>query len=390
MTKFPPDVCSKYYRAGAASSAALAAVFSAAVASAQPIEETNLRNIQLEPAGMTNLNRLSLSYRMGFNYSASFHGLGGFTGGNLGAHGLRTPSGDPFNYDNGYIYADQTTASAHPGYTWYYGYTAGTAERPAGAPTEFDLYRSSAAANVSSEKDACDPQHGVELTYDRQLGRAGPIWYGLEGAFGFTHVDIHDNRTLYENVNRTATTFQTGGGAILNPAPFEGTVTGPGPNNASGWPLVALAPAGTSSETFDGAATITGERELDAQIFSARFGPYVDLPLSRRWMLSFSGGLLIMDVVSEFTFNETVSLNPSASLVAMPGEHHQGSITSSDVLLGGYLSGNVSFALSERVRLLAGAQFQTADNFSQTVAGKTAVLNLGQAIFATVGLSYSF
>jgi hypothetical protein len=390
MIHSPSGVCAKYSRAGVASAAALAAVFSAAVASAQPIEETNLRNIQLEPAGMTNLNRFSLSYRMGFNYSASFHGLGGFSGAGASGHGQRTPSGDAFNYDNGYIYADQTTSSAHPGYTWYYGYAAGTVQRPSGAPTEFDLYKSTASANASSSKDACDPQPGVELAYDRQLGHAGPVWWGLEGAFGFTHVDLHDNRTLYENVNRTTTTYQTGGGAVLNPAPFQGTVTGPGPNDANGWPLVALAPVGTSSQTIAGAATITGERELDAQIFSARFGPYVDLPLSRRWMLSFSGGLLIMDVVSQFTFNETVSINPSASLVTVPGEQHHGSITSSDVLLGAYAGGNVSFALSERVRLLAGAQFQTADNFSQTVAGKTAVLNLGQAIFANVGVSYSF
>jgi len=369
--------------------AALAVACHTPIASGQPIEETNLR-IPLEPAGMTNLNRLGLSYRMGFNYSASFHGLGGFSAGNAGMHGLRTPNGDPFNYDNGYIYADQTTGSAHPGYTWYYGYAAGTPQRPVEAPTEFDLYRSSAPANAASDKDADNPQIGFELTYDRQIGRAGPFWWGVEAAFGYTHVDIHDNRPLFEKLTRTTDTFQTGGGAVLNPAPFEGTFTGPGPNDANGWPLVGLTPAGTSSETFAGAATITGERELDAQIFSFRLGPYLDLPLSRRWMVSVSAGLLVLDVLSEFTFNEVVSINPSDSLVALPGESHHGSVTSSDLLVGGYASGNLSFALSEHVRLLAGAQFQTTDNFTQSVAGKSAVLNLGQAIFATIGVSYSF
>lgn len=368
---------------------ALLAVCSTKIGFAQAIEETNLR-VPLEPAGITNLNRIGLSYRMGFNYSASFHGLGGFSGGNAGPHRLRTPSGDPFNYDNGYIYPDQTTGSAHPGYTWYYGYVAGTPQRPVGAPTEFDLYRSSASANVASQKDECDPQSGFELTYDRQLGQAGPARWGLEGAFGFTHVNINDNRTLSEKITRTTDTYQTGGGAVLNPAPFQGTFSGPGPNDASGWPLVALSPVGTSSETLVGAATITGERELDAQIFSFRLGPYLDLPLNRKWMVSFTGGLLLLDVVSEFSFDETVSINPSASLVALPGERHQGSISSSDLLLGVYAGGDISFALSEHVRLLAGAQIQATDNFTQSVAGKTAVLNLGQVVFATIGLSYSF
>jgi len=371
--------------------AAVATVFASLAASTPPIDDNGPR-IPLEPATVTNLNRIGLSYRMGFNFSASFHGLGGFGGANAPAspHGLRTPNGDPFNYDNGYVYPDQSTGSAHPGYTWYYGYAAGTPQRPAGAPTDFDLYRSSSLANISSLDNDSDPQHGFELTYDRQIGRVGPGFWGFEAAAGYTHLTIQDNRTFHAAVARSTDTYRTGGGAVLNPAPFEGTVTGPGPNDVSGWPLVSLMPVSSSSQSFAAGATITGERELDAQAFSFRLGPYLDLPLSHRWLCSFSAGLLALEVCSKFEFNETVTIDPSISLVSLPSEQHHGSSSRNDLLLGGYVGANISYALSERVRLMCGAQFQTTDNFTQTVAGKSAVLNLGQTVFTTLGLSYSF
>lgn len=366
-----------------------AALLTAAATTAigQPIEETNLR-IPLIPAGLTNLNRFSFSYRMGFNYSVSFRGLGGYSLGNSGPGGQRTPSGDPYNYDNGYIYPDQTTASAHPGYTWYYGYQAGTPMNSAG--TQFSLYKNTASANASETQDQNGPTEGFELNYDRQLGHIGPIWWGVEAAFGYNHVDIHDDRPLVENLTRTTDTFQTGGGAVLNPAPFQGTVTGPGEGDANGWPLVGLTPVSSSSQSVSDAASITGSRELDAQIFTFRLGPYIDLPLTHRFMATFSGGLLILDVVSQFTFNETVSINPAYSLVTLPGESHQGSVNSNDILLGVYASGNISYALSDHVRLVAGAQLESTDNFTQSVAGKSAVLNLEKAVLVTLGLSYSF
>lgn len=367
------------------------AVLACLAAHGQPMDDNGPR-IQLEPATLTNLNRIGLSYRMGFNISAAFHGLGGFGSAHStsGSSGLRTPSGDPYNYDNGYIYPDQTTASAHPGYTWYYGYAPGTPQRPAAAPTDFDLYRSSSPANVSSLDKSSDPQQGFELTYDRQIGRVGPGLWGLEAAAGYANVTIQDNRTFHTSVVRNTDTYRTGGGAILNPAPFQGTVTGPGPNDANGWPLVGLAPASSSSQSFPGAATITGERELDAQIFSFRLGPYLDLPLSRRWLCSFSAGLLVLDVASQFKFNQTVIIDPSVSLASLPAQQQQGSNWRSDVLVGAYVGADISYALSERVRLMCGAQLQTTDDFTQVVDGKSAVLSLGQSVFATVGVSYSF
>src|SRR6266850_1757895 len=162
--------------------------------------------------GSTNLDRFSLSYRMGFNISAKFKGLGGYAVVTPPGNPQRTPNGDPWNYDNGYVYPD-TTQNAHPGNTWYYGYSAGTPQRPGGAPTDFDLYRSSSPAGINSRDKDGDPQHGVELTYNRQVGRVGNTFWGIEAGLSFMDMTIHDNRTYNAAAVRTTDTFRTGDGA---------------------------------------------------------------------------------------------------------------------------------------------------------------------------------
>ena len=113
---------------------AVIAALAVSAAMAQTVPDVNAR-IPLETPPPRNLNRFSLSYLIGFNISASFKNLGGYFSLAPGANPQRTPNGDPYNYANGYIYPDATTSSAHPGYTWYYGYSAGTPVRG----TDFDL-----------------------------------------------------------------------------------------------------------------------------------------------------------------------------------------------------------------------------------------------------------
>jgi hypothetical protein len=326
---------------------------------------------------------------MGFNITASFKNVGGYASLTSSANPGRTPNNDPFNYDNGYIYADSTTAQ-HPGYTWYYGYTAGTPQRPADAPTDFDLYRSSSAATTASSKKDGDPHHSVELTYNRQIDALWRGFWGLEAGLGFTDVTIKDQSTYHANVMRATDTYQTGGGAILKPAPFSGTFEGPAEDDPNGWPLVGLAPVASTMDAFPGAATISGNREFDAQVASLRLGPYFELPLSQRWSFSVGVGLALAEVFSDFKFNETVSIDPSVSLVVLPPQAHSASGSNNGFLVGWYTAGTFSFAINPKWKLFAGAQFQDVGNYTQSEGGKQAVLRLGQSIFASFGGSYSF
>ncbi len=360
------------------------ALVAASAVVAQTVPDVTTR-LPLEKPPARNLNRFGLSYVMGFNMSASFKNLGGYSSLAPGANPQRTPNGDPYNYANGYIYPDATTSSAHPGYTWYYGYTAGTPVRG----TDFDLYRASARGNLSSSDNSSDPNNGFELTYNRELGQLGKAGWGLEIAGGYMEVDIHDSSGFRGAATRLTDTYRTGGGAQLNPAPQANPFEGP-PPGSPGWPLVGLSPANSSSQTFAGAATVAGTREFDVHIFSARLGPYMDIPLNEHFTLSLTGGLLLEEIDSDFSFNESVTIDPSVTLVGLPAETRHGSGSANDLLVGAYAGGKISYAFSERLAAFGGAQFRTSGDYSQTVSGKTATLDLSQALLVTLGLSYSF
>jgi hypothetical protein len=327
------------------------------------------------------LNRIGLSYRMGFNVGVDFNHLGGYSS----TSSLRTPDGAVYNFDTGYIYPDATTANAHPGYTWNYGYVAGS---PMSAG-QFDLYRSTAPNTLDSKDNYGDPQHGLELTYNRQLGEWHRLRYGLEAGFNFTDFTVQDSRTLMGSVVRNTQGFATGGGAVLNPAPFQGTFEGPSAGGP-GWPLVALGPASSADQTFVGGATITGNRQIQASFLGLRLGPYLEYPLSKRWTASLSAGLSVLYVHSRFQFDQTVSLDPAITLVTLPPAHSSGSSSTDEFLVGGYVEGTIGYSLTEHWRLLAGAQFQGTGDFAQFQMNKESVLKLGTAVYAIFGISYSF
>ena len=340
-----------------------------------------------QPLGSADPDRFGFSYRMGFNISASFKNVGGFAGLTSLTNPGRTPNNDPFNYDNGYIFPDST--GIPPGYTRYYGYVAGTPLRPAGAPTDFDLYRSSSTAQVSSKDKDGDPQHSFELTYNRQIGRFWRGFWGFEAGLGYTDITISDNRTFHASVTRVTDTYRTGGGAILNPAPFSGTFDVQ-PNDPNGTPLVGTTPVATATDAFAGAATISGNRHFDAQVVSLRLGPYMEIPLNERWSISLSAGLALLEVFSDFKFNETVSIDPNVSLTPLPSQTHRGSGSNNDWLAGGFASATISYALNEHVKLFSATQFQDVGQYTHVESGKKAVLDLSQSIFVTVGIGYSF
>jgi hypothetical protein len=326
------------------------------------------------------LNRFGVSYHLGLNVSVDFKHLGGYTP----QSPFLTPDGLPYNYDTGYVYPDNYP-NQHPGLTWNYGYVAGV---PTGNPS-FSLYRSSSTSDAQSLDNYGDPQHGFELTYNRQLGKWHRAFYGLETGFSFTDFTVNDSRSYQGTVVHTTNTFAAGGSLI--PAPFQGNAAGPPPGDIQGWPLVGLTPVGSATTgTFVGAASITGSRSIDARIFSFRLGPYLDYPLGEKWTASLSAGLSLVYINSQFKFNETVSIDPNISLINLPPESSSSSGTSDDFLVGGYVGGTIAYSLTDRWRLFTGAEWQGTGNLARYQGTKEAVFNLGASVFVNFGVSYSF
>ncbi len=125
---------------------------------------------------------------------------------------------------------------------------------------------------------------------------------------------------------------------------YRGTFYGPGA-------LISDVPIPQPPMTAS--AVTTGERRFNAFIYGFRLGPYVEMSLARRLSCSLSVGLALAVVDSEVSFNETTT-------VAGLPITWKGSGRDSDVLLGGFVAGNVYFPISRSVDLFGGVQKHVA------------------------------
>ena len=318
------------------------------------------------------LNRFGVSYRPGFNINAKFKNVGGFVSPNN--PGPAVGGVDHF-YDDGYNRVDSNNNAGDR--TTFWGYD--DASQIQGNTVV--MSSTSSAANGVSRDRSNDPQHGAELTYNRQLGRIGKAKWGVEGGFAFTDVTIRDGSTLFGSTQRTsdAYTFPDSFPPIVPPpAPYQG------PRNGMGTaPVLGATPVRIVTRTPNG-ARVTGDRDFDADIWGFRVGPYIEMPVNERLSVAVSGGFALLYVESDFSFNETVSV------AGRPDQSRRGRGTHSDFLPGGFFGANILYALDGNVNLAAGAQFQSSGTYTHKESGKEAQLDLSQAVFFSVGLGYSF
>ena len=127
-----------------------------------------------------------------------------------------------------------------------------------------------------------------------------------------------------------------------------------------------------------------GQRSLVGTAYGGRLGPFLQIPLDKWVSFSISGGLALARVDSTFQFNESVTLRGVGTL------SNGGSTSDSEVVWGGYVGGTLSCAVTDRVNIFAGAQFQALGDFTQKIGNTKAELNLGESVFVTAGVGFSF
>ena len=122
-------------------------------ASAQPAQFPGVEYPSLDTT-----NRVTLSLRFGLNISTKFRGVGS--------------AGGPGHYSDGYVLTDST--GNFLGYTSNWGYNnasqysqLGTVNQP---PNSFAYHNPVASAKSASPSSGDNPNVGVELKFNRQLG----------------------------------------------------------------------------------------------------------------------------------------------------------------------------------------------------------------------------
>lgn len=321
-------------------------------------------------------NRFSVSYRPAFNISAEFRNIG------FPPTSLPGPGGGIVdrNYDDGYVRLETTgpAAGSPDGYTSYWSYNS--ADQVVG--NNLLMHKATSAGMIGSSGAVDDgPQQGVEFDYSWEAGPIGHFVWGLEGSFGFSGVNIRDSRSLRSDVNVITDTYDisnldAGGG----PPPPPGT---PSTGRSGTSAIILVDPASRSNTLYTG-STIDGYRSVDANVYDFRVGPYVEYQLTKQIGLTLSGGVSFALVDSSFSFEETLGL-PGGTVLT-----NSGSGRKSDMLVGGYAAAGISYAFANAWRLFAGAQYRNLGAFDQTVNGAQVHLDFSEAIYAAVGLGYSF
>jgi hypothetical protein len=318
-------------------------------------------------------NRLTLSARFGFNISAHFKGLSTLP---PPSATRKTPRGDNYNYDDGYVLTDQT--GNFGGQSWYWGYD-NSAQQISG--NNIVLNRSTVAGNAGSVTPEDEISYGAELLYSRLLYKKDKWRFGLEVAGNYGNLSLSDSRTLSAPVNRTSYPFPFAAGTTppgaTPDAPYQGSYEGPGF-------VIGDTPGESTSTIVPNGASIAGNRKFDANLWGFRVGPYVEYPLNQYIKLSLSGGFAGALVDAEASWRESVIIAGSQ------GEALSGSGHTDKMQFGFYAAATLSWQFAERWSALAGVQYQDLGDFTHAFGGRAVQLDLSSSIFATIGVSWSF
>jgi hypothetical protein len=320
------------------------------------------------------LNRFGISYRAGFNITTKFKHLGGLASPNN--PGPATGGAVDRFYDDGYNRVDNSGNTGD--ITTFWGYENSSQYDPGafGGTGGITMSSTSASGIGASKSKEEDPQHGAELTYNRQLGKTGNVRWGAELAVNYMNLTIHDNSTLFGDALRTSDSYALNN-VVPPQAPYHATK-----EQLSG-PVLSSVPVRTMTTIVNG-ATVNGSRRFDADIFGMRVGPYMEIPVCRHFAMNFSGGLAAAWINSEFQFDESTSVNGSSSGSARGSGRHDG------VLVGGYASGNLMFNVTEAVDVFVGAQYQALGQYIQNETHRVAQVDLRKSVFLTAGVGFSF
>lgn len=313
-----------------------------------------LTDLRAQDTAWPEQDRFGLNYRMGFNISTKFR--------NVGAAPLaNNPSVTGTSYQDGFVGTDDTANAG--GLTTFWGYQSANQVQDGDAVL---LMRSANSGAVGSSVDD-SPYHGLELTYNHEFARNETWRWGIEAAFNWT--DFSARQTAIAQ-----TSAMTVDAFPLGYEPPQAPYTGP----VSAGPFTPL--LGTTPTQLP----VTVASGLDAAIYGFRLGPYLDVPLSRCLLLTFSAGLAVTIVDGEYSYSESYRTPGGTTL----GSAGRGSET--DTLVGGFVGAQLSLKLGKHVNAVTGFQYQGTDSYKIKAGNKEAEVDFSGALYWSCGVNFSF
>jgi hypothetical protein len=314
----------------------------------------NISSLRADETSWPDTDRIALGYRVGFNISAKFQNLGSTPLAN-------NPSVAGLSYQDGFVGTDNIGNAG--GLTSFWGYQNA---HQVVDNNSYLLMRSSNPGALGSSVDN-GPYQGLELSYNHELARFKKVRWGIEAAFNWTDFSATQEAAVSSGVG-AVDAFPLG----YSPpqAPFSGTPT-----------TVPFAPLlGTTPNRLPVMVSST----LEGSLYGLRAGPYLDVPLGKRMVITLSGGLALTIVDGEYRHSESVS-TPGGTTVTVSSRASEAS-----PVLGGFVGLQVSVKVAEHINVFAGSQYQGSNRYKLSVADTEAQIDFRRAIYFSTGVNFSF
>jgi opacity protein-like surface antigen len=226
---------------------------------------------------------------------------------------------------------------------------------------------------------------GFEIGYTRRLGKLGKKkkWiYGIEAAVSWMNLCLRDTSGYSGNGVQDAYPYFPGTNPPNSPTangqpyqgPFAPALTGPQFALISDTPITsAIVPI-----------TLQGHRQFDADIWGFRIGPFLERPIGKRCKVQFQGGLALALVSANASWSQNLTVN------GVSDASFSGKGSGDDLLWGFYLGANFSYQISKRWTAVAGVQYQDLGTYRFATGDRDVELDMSEALFFQLGVSYSF
>jgi len=334
-----------------------------------------------EPLGI----RFRLAGRVQFNLKASFTDA-------------RTPlSGASGQFADGYVLLGSNTStstnagvvSANPGaVTWNWGYQR--ADQVSG--NELTLTRYDQVPRVGTlEGDGGSMNYGGELwaMYElysfKSFGKRTGHW-GVEAGYGFSTFDASASGSVAGTATRNQSVYSLAG--IVPPSPgYQGGYFGPVPGGPVA-PVLDFAPLRSSSVQAAGLNSL--DAALSVNLHTAKFGPWVELPVTDRLTLGLGAGYCTLYGQADLSFNESTTFTGNPAAFGAASQTLSVNTSRDDWRPGFYARALVDFAITPSWSVFAGGDIQSNSDLNFSSQGRGAQIQLGSVFGALAGVQFKF
>jgi len=276
-----------------------------------------------------------------------------------------------------------------PGRTRSWSYASDSQVTSPGVIAMHDYVASSSGASLPSESGAGP---GFELTASRRLGSIGRIDWGVMFGAGITDINAKESSRVKANLTALTDYYRVSGIVAPPSGPYSAPSSGDfvGDNGAiySGnlettVPLEAIPFQRSVVETANG-ADIDGNWQIKGAYFLFKVGPMVRIPIGEHFAVTASAGYAGAYLGTTYRVKESLVINDTLSIP------FEGEETYSKLIHGAFAEVNAEWWLTQRTGFFLGVTFEKLGKYEQSLAGRTADVDIGGHGGFRMGLTTRF